>query len=103
MRKTFRSFQAAILLAAIGLATPAFSGVVYEVEVKDNLFVVINHEEQYSIFPADRPTPNGWKRTGKTCKPDACLKHIESVWTDMRPKAVHKFVQKQLSQHLKQQ
>lgn len=52
----------------------------------DTLFcVVINHEEQYSIWPADREIPLGWKAVteGKT-KQDA-LNYIEAVWTDMRP------------------
>jgi MbtH protein len=52
--------------------------------------VVINHEEQYSIWPADRDPPNGWKAVGmKGAKAD-CLKHIGEVWTDMRPLSLRK-------------
>lgn len=47
--------------------------------------VVMNHEEQYSIWPADRELPLGWRTTGKTGTKDECLAHIDEVWTDMRP------------------
>jgi MbtH protein len=47
--------------------------------------VVINHEEQYSIWLADRDIPNGWRATGPRGKKPDCLKHIAEVWTDMRP------------------
>lgn len=47
--------------------------------------VVVNHEGQYSIWPADRENAAGWRDAGKVgLKPD-CLAHIEEVWTDMRP------------------
>jgi len=47
--------------------------------------VVVNDEEQYSIWPADRPLPNGWYAEGKSGTEDECLTHIGRVWTDMRP------------------
>jgi len=47
--------------------------------------VVINHEEQYSIWPADRENPRGWKDVGKSGTRSQCLAYIEEVWTDMRP------------------
>ncbi len=47
--------------------------------------VVINHEEQYSIWPVDRENPRGWKDVGKTGTRQECLDYIEEVWTDMRP------------------
>jgi MbtH protein len=47
--------------------------------------VVMNHEEQYSIWPADREVPAGWKKVGKQGKKAECLDHINQVWTDMRP------------------
>jgi MbtH protein len=47
--------------------------------------VVVNHEEQYSIWPADRELPLGWKRVGKQGLKTECLAHVEQVWTDMRP------------------
>ena len=48
--------------------------------------VVINHEEQYSIWPADRKPASGWKPVGKSGTKNECLNYIEEVWTDMRPK-----------------
>ncbi len=47
--------------------------------------VVINHEEQYSIWPVGRDLPPGWSSAGFEGDRDACLAHIEEVWTDMRP------------------
>jgi MbtH protein len=47
--------------------------------------VVVNPEEQYSIWPADRENPLGWRDEGKTGSKDECLAHIKEVWTDMRP------------------
>jgi MbtH protein len=47
--------------------------------------VVVNHEEQYSIWPADREMPRGWREAGKQGTKSECLSHIEQVWTDMRP------------------
>ena len=47
--------------------------------------VVVNHEEQYSIWLADRELPAGWKADGKSGTKDECLQHIAEVWTDMRP------------------
>jgi MbtH protein len=52
----------------------------------DALFeVVMNHEEQYSIWPADRELPAGWRTAGMSGKKADCLAHINQVWTDMRP------------------
>jgi MbtH protein len=52
--------------------------------------VVVNHEEQYSIWPADRENPLGWNDAGKTGKKTECLDYINSVWTDMRPLSLRK-------------
>ena len=49
--------------------------------------VVVNHEEQYSLWPSDREAPAGWSDAGKVGTREECLAHIESVWTDMRPLA----------------
>ncbi len=46
---------------------------------------VVNHEEQYSIWPAHQPIPAGWRKAGKTGPKAECLAYIETVWTDMRP------------------
>lgn len=50
--------------------------------------VVINHEEQYSLWPTGRPLPDGWEPEGFTGDRDACLAHVERVWTDMRPRSL---------------
>ena len=47
--------------------------------------VVVNIEEQYSIWPADREVPAGWRTVGTTGTKQECLDHIGQVWTDMRP------------------
>lgn len=46
---------------------------------------VLNHEEQYSIWPADRENPLGWTDAGKVGTKQECLDFIAQVWTDMRP------------------
>ena len=45
--------------------------------------IVVNHEEQYSIWPAEREKALGWR--GKAGTRDECLEHIGKVWIDMRP------------------
>jgi MbtH protein len=47
--------------------------------------VVINHEEQYSIWPSYKEVPGGWRKAGKKGKKAECLAFIEEHWTDMRP------------------
>ncbi|MGH3727330.1 MAG: MbtH family protein [Micromonosporaceae bacterium] len=50
--------------------------------------VVLNDEEQYSIWPADSEPPSGWRPDGFVGPESAALDHIAEVWTDMRPKSV---------------
>jgi MbtH protein len=50
--------------------------------------VVINDEEQYSIWPEDRDNPAGWYDEGTRGEKERCLNHIEQVWTDMRPRSL---------------
>jgi uncharacterized protein YbdZ (MbtH family) len=47
--------------------------------------VVVNHEEQYSIWRADRPIPAGWRDVGRFGSKADCLAYINEVWTDLRP------------------
>ena len=47
--------------------------------------VVVNHEEQYSLWPVDRENPPGWNDAGYHGTKAECLAYIEEVWTDMRP------------------
>ncbi len=50
--------------------------------------VVVNHEEQYSIWPADRENALGWNDGGKSGSKTECLAYIKEVWTDMRPRSL---------------
>jgi MbtH protein len=61
-------------------------------EQEDNTIykVVVNHEEQYSIWPVDRENPLGWNDTGKTGPKADCLAYVKEVWTDMRPLSLRK-------------
>ena len=52
--------------------------------------VVVNHEEQYSIWAADRENPIGWRDAGKSGSKQECLDYIKGVWTDMRPLSLRK-------------
>jgi MbtH protein len=52
--------------------------------------VVVNHEEQYSIWPLDRENPPGWSEVGKSGPKSECLEYIKEVWTDMRPLSLRK-------------
>lgn len=52
--------------------------------------VVVNHEEQYSIWLADKAIPAGWTAVGKRGSKAECLAHIEEVWTDMTPLSLRK-------------
>ena len=52
--------------------------------------VVVNHEEQYSIWPADREIALGWNDAGKQGTKAECLNYIKEVWTDMRPLSLRK-------------
>ena len=52
--------------------------------------VVVNDEEQYSIWLSDKAMPAGWRAVGKSGKKADCLAHIKEVWTDMRPLSLRK-------------
>ncbi len=50
--------------------------------------VLINDEEQYSLWPADLPVPGGWAETGVCASKEECDSYLEETWTDMRPKSL---------------
>ncbi len=50
--------------------------------------VLVNAEEQYSIWPADLQVPGGWTDTGVTASKYDCEKYLEQNWTDLRPKSL---------------
>jgi MbtH protein len=54
----------------------------------DVFIVLINGEEQYSIWPAGKAIPEGWSRVGPTGSKAECLAFVEANWTDMRPKTL---------------
>jgi MbtH protein len=64
----------------------------YKEDKEDTTFykVVVNHEEQYSIWVADRENALGWKDAGKSGSKQECLEYIKEVWTDMRPLSLRK-------------
>lgn len=55
--------------------------------------VVVNHEEQYSIWPNYKDIPGGWRVVGKSGSKDECLAYIKEVWTDMRPLSLRKHME----------
>ncbi|MCB9434203.1 MAG: MbtH family NRPS accessory protein [Ardenticatenaceae bacterium] len=60
--------------------------------------VVVNQEEQYSIWPAKREPPLGWREAGKQGYKQECLDYIEEVWTDMRPLSLRKKMEEEARQ-----
>ncbi|HEY4035329.1 MAG TPA: MbtH family protein, partial [Ktedonobacteraceae bacterium] len=61
--------------------------------------VVVNHEEQYSIWSANRENPLGWQDAGKSGLKSECLAYIKEVWTDMRPLSLRKHMEEQAKQN----
>jgi len=70
---------------------------VEEQEAITHYKVVVNHEEQYSIWPADRENPLGWRDAGKSGSKAECLAYVKEVWTDMRPLSVRKRMESKAS------
>lgn len=62
----------------------------YDEEDTRTYIAVVNHEEQYSIWLADKEIPLGWKDVGVKGSKEECLAHIKEVWTDMRPLSLRK-------------
>jgi MbtH protein len=56
--------------------------------------VVINHEEQYSIWPEWKDIPLGWRDAGKIGRKAECLAYVDEMWTDMRPLSLRKKMDK---------
>ena len=52
--------------------------------------VVVNREEQYSIWPEYRELPTGWTEVAKSGTKTECLAYIKEAWTDMRPLSLRK-------------
>jgi len=60
--------------------------------------VVVNHEQQYSIWPEYKEIPGGWRTAGKIGDKQACLDYIKDVWTDMRPLSLQIHMQQTAAQ-----
>jgi MbtH protein len=64
-------------------------GVTLEGEAQEGTYVVVvNEEEQYSIWPTDLTIPEGWRNAGMTGSKADCLAYVDRVWTDMRPRSL---------------
>ncbi len=59
-------------------------------EPKRTYCVVVNSEEQYSIWPTDRSVPLGWRIVGTTGSREECVSYIRDTWVDMRPLSVRR-------------
>jgi MbtH protein len=79
-------FYGIILAGFIPIAWGGFAMSDHEDADQGRMYkVVINHEEQYSIWWADRENALGWSNVGKSGTKEECLAYIDEVWTDMRP------------------
>ena len=52
--------------------------------------VLVNDEEQYSLWLDGRDVPAGWREAGKRGTRAECLEYVDTVWTDMRPLSLRK-------------
>lgn len=75
-------------LGTARIATQEEEDVQDEKDPFDKYAVVMNDEEQYSIWPEHRALPNGWKAAGHTGSKAECLEYIEEHWVDMRPRSL---------------
>jgi len=64
-----------------------------EAEERTTYLVVVNHEEQYSIWPDYKEVPKGWRAVGTQGPKKECLEYIGRVWTDMRPLSLRKHME----------
>jgi MbtH protein len=62
--------------------------------------VVVNDEEQYSIWPADRENALGWRDVGKNGTKAECLAYIKEIWTDMRPRSLREKMDRQEAENI---
>jgi len=66
-----------------------------QTELEVQYKVVVNHEEQYSIWFLERPNALGWNDVGKTGTKEECLAYIKEIWTDMRPLSLRRQMDEQ--------
>jgi MbtH protein len=66
---------------------------------EDETFIVlVNHEEQYSLWPHWKAIPGGWTDTGVKGDKKTCLQYVDATWTDMRPLSLRKWMAEQEAQ-----
>ncbi|WP_186778829.1 MbtH family protein [Streptomyces salinarius] len=56
----------------------------------EQMKVLVNDEEQYSLWPAYLAVPDGWRETGTAGSKEECLEYVREVWVDMRPKSLRR-------------
>jgi MbtH protein len=70
--------------------------VTFDFESPDARFkVLVNQEQQYSIWPADLRVPGGWTETGVTASKAECDRYLEATWTDLRPASLRTWMAEQ--------
>ena len=65
----------------------------------EEYLVVVNHEEQYSIWPAFKEIPSGWRGVDVKGEKQVCLDYINETWTDMRPLSLRKALENPQSEN----
>lgn len=66
-----------------------------------NYKVLVNDEEQYSLWPDFKQIPLGWRDTGTQGSKEICLNYVNEVWTDMRPKSLREAMEKSVKKNKK--
>lgn len=59
---------------------------------QEEFVVLVNHEEQHSLWPAWKQIPDGWRSAGFEGSKTDCLAFVEAAWTDMRPLSLRKWM-----------
>jgi amino acid adenylation domain-containing protein len=59
--------------------------------------VVVNDEDQYSVWPAGRSLPSGWSPVGRPDSLEHCLEVVDELWTDLRPRSLRAGGRQELS------
>jgi MbtH protein len=62
---------------------------------------LVNIEGQYSLWPANKEIPLGWKQEGSKGSKETCLEYIKNTWTDMRPISLRKQMEDNEKEHAK--
>ncbi|MFK8013087.1 MAG: MbtH family protein [Marinicellaceae bacterium] len=86
-----------LIIAILSMSLVANAQSLRDANDKTTYNVVINHEEQYSIWPKNRANPKGWKNIGFSGTRNKCIAHIEEIWTDMRPGTLQRLIHKMLT------